>query len=76
MVDKSMSFKGVTSDLKGIRITDFFWDFGDGFKQGGQSISHAFQKKGEYAVKLGLLSERDSLGVAGKKCVIKKIKIN
>ena len=76
MVDESMSFNGVTSDLKGIRITDFFWDFGDGFKQGGQSISHAFQKKGEYAVKLGLLSERDSLGVAGKKCVIKKIKIN
>ena len=76
MVDKSMSFNGVTSDLKGIRITDFFWDFGDGFKQGGQSISHTFQKKGEYAVKLGLLSEKDSLGVAGKKCVIKKIKIN
>jgi PKD domain/WD40-like Beta Propeller Repeat len=76
MVDKSMSFNGVTSDLKGTRITDFFWDFGDGFKQGGQSVSHTFQKKGEYAVRLGLLSEKDSLGVAGKKCVIKKIKIN
>jgi len=75
-VDKSMSFKGVTSDLKGIRITDFFWDFGDGFKQGGQSISHTFQKKGEYTVKLGLLSLKDSLGVVGRKCVIKKIKIN
>ena len=76
MVDKSMSFMGVTSDLKGIRITDFFWDFGDGFKQGGQSINYSFKKSGEYAVKLGLISEKDSLGVAGKRCVIKKIKIN
>jgi len=76
IADKSMSFKGITSDLKGISITDFFWDFGDGFKQGGQSINHTFQKKGEYSVKLGLLSLKDSLGVSGKKCVIKKIKIN
>ena len=76
MVDNSMSFMGVTSDLKGIRITDFFWDFGDGFKQGGQSINYSFKKSGEYAVKLGLISEKDSLGVAGKRCVIKKIKIN
>ena len=76
MADKSMSFKGITSDLKGIKITDFYWDFGDGFKEGGQSISHLFKKKGEYAVKLGLLSEKDSLGVVGRRCVIKKIKIN
>jgi hypothetical protein len=76
MVDKSMSFNGVTSDLKGIRITDFFWNFGDGFEQGGQSKSHTFKKKGEYTVKLGLLSEKDSLGVVGKRCIIKKIKIN
>jgi hypothetical protein len=76
MIDKSMSFKGVTSDLKGIRITDFYWDFGDGFKQGGQSINYTFKKKGDYTVKLGLLSEKDSLGVVGKRCVIKKIKIN
>ena len=74
--DKSMSFKGITTDLKGIKITDFFWDFGDGFEQGGQSISHTFKKRGEYGVKLGLLSEKDSLGVVGKRCVIKKIKIN
>lgn len=76
MADKSMSFKGVTSDLKGISVTDFLWDFGDGFKQGGQSINYSFKKRGEYAVKLGLLSEKDSLGVVGKRCVIKKIRIN
>jgi len=76
MVDKSISFNGVTSDLKGIRITDYFWDFGEGFKPGGPFISNTFKKKGEYMVKLGLLAEKDSLGVVHKTCFMKKIKIN
>ena len=76
MVDKSILFKGLTSDLKGIKITDYFWDFGDGFKPGGPSIENTFKKKGEYLVKLGLLAEKDSLGVVNKICYMKKIKIN
>jgi|SRR5664280_136842 len=75
-VDKSISFKGETSDLKGLRITDFLWDFGEGFKPGGPNIDYTFKKKGEYMVKLGLLAEKDSLGVVNKICVMKKIKIN
>ena len=76
MVDKSISFNGLTSDLKGINITDYFWDFGDGFKPGGPLIENTFKKKGEYIVKLGLLAEKDSLGVVNKICYMKKIKIN
>jgi WD40-like Beta Propeller Repeat./PKD domain. len=76
IVDKSISFKGVTSDLKGFRITDYFWNFGDGFKPGGPFINNTFKKKGEYMVKLGLFAEKDSLGVIPKICVMKKIKIN
>jgi hypothetical protein len=73
LVDKSISFKGVLTDLKGFRITDYFWNFGDGFKPGGPLISNTFKKKGEYIVKLGLLAEKDSLGVIPKICVMKKI---
>lgn len=76
MVDKSISFKGLTSDLKGVRITDYFWDFGDGFIPGGPLIDNTFKKKGEYFVKLGLLVEKDSLDVVNKMCYMKKIKIN
>jgi hypothetical protein len=76
MVDKSISFKGLTSDLKGVRITDYFWNFGDGFKPGGPLIDNTFKKRGEYIVKLGLLVEKDSLGVVNKMCYMKKIKIN
>jgi PKD repeat protein len=74
--DKSIAFEGNISDLKDIRITDFFWDFGDGFKQGGPKMTHSYEKKGEYTVRLGLLEEKDSSGVVKKICVMKKIKIN
>ena len=76
IADNSISFEGVTSDLKGIRITDYFWDFGDGFRSGGTLMNTTFKKKGEYMVKLGLLTEKDSLGVIPKRCYMKKITIN
>ena len=75
-VDKPISFEGVTTDLKGFRITDYFWNFGDGFKPGGHLMNSTFKKKGEYIVKLGLLAEKDGLGVIRKTCIMKKIKIN
>jgi len=75
-VNKTISFEGAITDLKGISITDLFWDFGDGFKSGAPIMNHTFKKKGEYTVKLGLLAEKDSLGVVQKTCVMKKIKIN
>jgi PKD repeat protein len=75
IVDKAVLFNGLTSDLKDIKITDYFWDFGDGFKPGGPLIENTFKKKGEYIVRLGLLVEKDSLGVVNKMCYMKKIKI-
>jgi hypothetical protein len=74
--DKSVSFTGVITDLKGISITDLFWDFGEGFNPGGTTMNHTFRKKGEYTVRLGLLEEKDTQGVINKMCVMKKIKIN
>jgi hypothetical protein len=76
LADKSISFTGLISDLKDVRITDFFWDFGDGFKPGGPVVENTFKKKGEYIVKLGLLAEKDTLGVVNKLCFMKRIKIN
>lgn len=76
IADNAISFEGVISDLKDIRITDYYWDFGDGFRSGGPVMSTKFKKKGEYIVKLGLLAEKDSLGVISKRCFMKKITIN
>ena len=38
-------------------------------------MSNTFKKKGEYTVQLGLLAEKDSLGMIQKTCVMKKIRI-
>jgi hypothetical protein len=73
--DRSIAFEGGLSDLKELSISDFFWDFGDGFKQGGQYMDHVFKKKGDYTVRMGLLGENKT-GEKKKVCVIKKIKIN
>jgi hypothetical protein len=75
IADKSISFEGIITDLKGINITDLFWDFGDGFKPGGTSMINSFKKKGEYTIRLGLLGEKDTMGIIPRACVMKKIKI-
>ena len=75
VVDKSISFDGLKINLKDFRITDYLWNFGDGFKPGGSLMSKTFKKKGEYTVQLGLLAEKDSLGTIPKTCVMKKIRI-
>jgi PKD repeat protein len=75
ITDKSISFEGIITDLKGIKITDFFWDFGDGFKPGGLNMSTTFKKKGVYTVRLGLFGEKDTAGIIPKICVMKKINI-
>jgi outer membrane protein OmpA-like peptidoglycan-associated protein len=73
MVDKSISFDAAKTNLIGFRITDYLWNFGDGFKPGGPVMSTTFKKEGEYTVQLGLLAEEDSLGTIPKTCVMKKI---
>ena len=43
--------------------------------QADQFMNKTFKKKGEYTVQLGLLAEKDSLGMIPKRCVMKKIRI-
>jgi hypothetical protein len=75
LADKSMTFSGVVSGLKNFDVSDFYWDFGDGFRPGGPVMEHTFSKSGEYNVRLGLISARDDAGESSKLCVEKKIRI-
>jgi outer membrane protein OmpA-like peptidoglycan-associated protein len=75
IVNKLVSFDEEKTNLKDFRITDYFWNFGDGFKPGGPLMSTIFKKEGEYTVQLGLLAEEDSLGTIHKTCVMKEIRI-
>lgn len=73
--DNSISFTGEIGSLKGEGITDFFWDFGDGFIPGSPVAEHTFKKEGEYPVKLGLYGKGDTLGNVRQSCIMKKIRI-
>jgi outer membrane protein OmpA-like peptidoglycan-associated protein len=75
IADEPVSFDGAKINLKDFRITDYFWNFGDGFYPGGPLMNKVFKKKGEYAIQLGLLGEKDSLGKIQEKCFMKKIRI-
>jgi outer membrane protein OmpA-like peptidoglycan-associated protein len=75
LVDQPVTFDGAKSHLEGFSITDYLWNFGDGFKQGQPVMSNTFRKKGEYTVLLGLIGAKDSLGRMQKACVMKKIRI-
>jgi hypothetical protein len=75
IVGKSMPFDGLKTNLKGYKITNYLWNFGEGYKPGEPSINWTFAKKGEYNIQLGLQIENDSLRVTSNKCVTKKIKI-
>ncbi|MBI5011047.1 MAG: PKD domain-containing protein [Bacteroidia bacterium] len=75
IADNSISFNGIISAMKDFRVTDFYWDFGDGFSPGGPVMNHVFPRRGEYNVRLGLTGEMDSLGNMPKSCVMKKIMI-
>lgn len=75
IVDNNLSFDGLKTNLPGFNISDYLWDFGEGFKIRGPSANKVFNKKGEYTVQLGLLGEKDSLGNLTKTCTYKKIKI-
>lgn len=75
IVNEPMFFDGTKTCLKNFRITDYFWNFGNGFKPGAPTMSTVFKKKGEYTVQMGLLDESDSLGEIPETCVMKKIRI-
>jgi len=75
IADKSILFDGTKIELKEFYTTDYLWNFGDGFKPGGPLMSKSFKNKGEYMVQMGLLGEKDSLGIIPKRCVMKKIRI-
>ena len=73
--DDPVLFDGSKINLSDFTVTDYLWNFGEGFKQAGPVISHVFSKTGEYTVQLGLLGGKDSLGIIRKKCYTKKFRI-
>jgi hypothetical protein len=75
IIGNPVPFDGLESNLPDFNISDYLWDFGDGFKTQGPSIKKVFNQKGVYTVRLGLLGQLDSLGNHSKACACKTIRI-
>jgi len=56
-VGVAASFDGSASTVKGGKVTNWSWDFGDGSTAEGAKIKHAFKKPGQYSVKLTIESD-------------------
>jgi len=54
-------------------IDNYYWDFGDGFKEIGDEVTHVYTQQGIYRVKLGVITKPDSKGIINKYCVFKDI---
>ncbi|WP_372750990.1 PKD domain-containing protein [Labilibaculum sp.] len=75
VLKNEISFDASKTNLPFFNVEKYYWDFGDGMLDEGIKINHAYHKKGEYTITLGVVSEKDSLGYKQKTCVEKKIKI-
>lgn len=75
LVNQKLSFEAVTSDLGEVVISDYYWDFGEGFKKGGSLIKNEFKSRGLHIVKLGLVFKENQWAGAQKMCVVKEIVI-
>ena len=75
IIDTKIRFDGLRTNLPDFNIAEYIWDFGDGYKQKGPEAEHSYNNTGEYIVQLGLLSDKDSLGISSRSCVYKKIVI-
>jgi len=68
---KPMDFDASASLIPGAQITDYLWDFGDGFSPDRYKTVKRFERKGEYTVRLGVKGK-----VPGQSsCVLKIIRI-
>ncbi len=70
-----LKFYAETSGLKDVAAQSYYWDTGETFKPGPDTLAHTFQEKGIYTVKLGLFGQPDSQGIASKHCYETKIRI-
>ncbi len=75
LVDSSISFDAGKCSLVNFKTTDYLWNFGEGYKPGEPLMTKVFKKRGEYIIRMGLLGEKDSIGIIPQQCVMKKIRI-
>ncbi|MGQ0534662.1 MAG: PKD domain-containing protein [Methanobacteriota archaeon] len=65
LVDAPLSFEAAASDPDGDPLT-FAWEFGDGEKADGSSVTHAYARGGRYVVALTVTDDDGATATASK----------
>jgi outer membrane protein OmpA-like peptidoglycan-associated protein len=73
--NEEISFDALSTNLPGLEIAEYYWDFGDGNTLRGAEVKHSYQRKGTYKVRLGLNSAPDSTGLETRECVYKVVEV-
>lgn len=74
-VNEAVIFDGYKTNLPGMVIDDYYWDFGDGTKAVGGPQTHRFLIPGVFKVSLGVTSNPDARGNVIRKCSYKLITV-
>jgi outer membrane protein OmpA-like peptidoglycan-associated protein len=75
LVGESVSFDGLGSIFPGCKVITYTWYFGDGERTTGDVVSHTYNIKGEYDVKLGLILRQEKTGIIFESCTSRKISV-
>lgn len=74
-VNQDITLDGSFTNLPGIAIDEYYWDFGDGNKAMGNVQTHRFTRPGLYRVTLGITSKPDARDNVIQKCSYKLINV-
>jgi outer membrane protein OmpA-like peptidoglycan-associated protein len=76
MVNKKLTaFDALATNLPGMEVEEYYWEFGDGTRLQGAEVEHAFSKKGSYRVQLMVIGKPDSTGWEPWECAYKMVEV-
>ena len=72
-VNEEFQLHGLDSYLGEETPGEYYWDYGDGQKDIGATVRHAFNSPGSYKIKLGIIADSDDPETAQRFCTYKTI---
>lgn len=72
---ENVKFDGLQSNFPGYKISDYLWNFRDGTKSKGESVTHTFKNKGDFPVNLELDVKSISSGKIHKTGITKMVHV-
>ncbi len=71
-INEQIEFNGSKSKKKKAKIVSYEWDFGDGTKSSGKTVTHAYAKIGSYTATLTVTDQDNHVGIATRTIVVNR----